>query len=275
MLQQTQVSRVLHDYYFQFLNRFPSLLALSRAREDEVLHAWQGLGYYSRARNMKKTATLVPHGLPASYKQLRKLPGIGEYTANAVLCFGFHKRAAIVDANIKRVLKRLYAQKDDKDLQQKAQKFLNTHHPFDHNQAMLDLGALVCTPKNPHCTACPLVAICAGKDDPESFSQKKKIQTVTKNLHLLVRTAGDKIAVQKSSQTLYKNLWGFEQYDSTPGGDYLGGFGHSYTKYRLKVYVYRQQTERILQGQQWVSLREMRSLPMSALARKALDFVLQ
>ncbi len=275
MLQQTQVSRVLHDYYFQFLNRFPSLGALAVAHEDEVLRAWQGLGYYSRARNMKKTASLCPQGLPTEYKQLLALPGIGEYTANAVLCFGFHKPAAIVDANIKRVLKRLHGQQDDKDLQQKAQAFLNRQRPFEHNQALLDLGSLVCTPKNFQCSRCPLQTACRGKDDPERFSRKKKTQSIAKTLHLLVRTDGARIAMQKSSKALYKNLWGFEEYEHNPGGKYLGSFRHSYTKYRLQIHVYQTQTGEIAKGQKWVALSQTRDLAMSALAQKALAFVLQ
>lgn len=164
MLQQTQLSRVLESYYFPFLTRFPTLSVLADSSEQEVLHAWQGLGYYSRARYMHHTARICQERhagmLPASLKSLRALPGIGDYTAGAIWCFGFGGRTHFADSNIARVLRRLVAQDlSAKPLLTLAQRLYSKNACFDYHQALIDLGALICT-RSPKCHACPLQSLC-------------------------------------------------------------------------------------------------------------------
>lgn len=180
MSQQTQISTVIERFYSPFLKAFPTLKDLANAPLEEVLLLWRGLGYYLRAKNLKKSAEICvkEHNsqLPNDYQSLLKLPGIGTYTANAILCFGFREKSACVDANIKRALLRLFGLDPNttaKDLQIKANDFLNLNESFNHNQALIDLGALICSPK-PKCAICPLNPYCLGKNNPEKHTLKKK-----------------------------------------------------------------------------------------------------
>jgi A/G-specific adenine glycosylase len=173
MLQQTQVSRVL-DFYRRFLDHFPDLQALADARPKKVMEAWQGLGYYARARNLHALArhvTTEQDGvIPSEPVALRELPGVGAYTAGAVASFAYEKRAALVDTNVARVLQRVFAPHlhpksgpGMKQLWAIAEQLLprTGKSTWTHNQALMELGALVCTARVAHCTACPLTAGCA------------------------------------------------------------------------------------------------------------------
>lgn len=172
MLQQTQVARVL-DYYARFLMRFPDLPALAKARPAKVREAWQGLGYYARARNLHALAREVTAGegvIPSDPETLRALPGVGAYTAGAVASFAYEKRAALVDTNVARVIHRVFAPDAHpksgpglKRLWQLAEQLLprTGKSSWTHNQAIMELGALVCTARAPQCSACPVRTCCA------------------------------------------------------------------------------------------------------------------
>jgi A/G-specific adenine glycosylase len=174
MLQQTQVSRVL-DFYRRFLERFPDLHALAAAKPQRVLEAWEGLGYYARARNLHRLAqhvTTTRDGvIPHDPADLRSLPGVGAYTAGAVASFAYEKRAALVDTNVARVLHRVFAPDLDpksgaglKRLWQIAEQLLprTGKSTWTHNQALMELGALVCSARSPKCGNCPVKAGCAS-----------------------------------------------------------------------------------------------------------------
>jgi A/G-specific adenine glycosylase len=195
MLQQTQVSRVL-EFWHRFLDRFPSLHHLARASEKQVLRQWQGLGYYARARNLHKLSrAVVREGapawgdpadapiepaadgtaslLPSSAEKLRRLPGIGAYTAGAVSTFAFEKRASLVDTNVARVLARVFAPtlnpkrpRDLKVLWEIAEASLprTGKATWTHNQALMELGALVCTARVKRCERCPVTSICRSAE---------------------------------------------------------------------------------------------------------------
>lgn len=174
MLQQTQVSRVL-GYYHRFLARFPTLDAVARARPTEVREAWRGLGYYARARNLHRLARVVavPYGngrMPDEPEELRQLPGIGAYTAGAVASFAYERRAALVDTNVARVLRRVFAPhleartaKGRRLLWELATDLLprTGRATWSHNQALMELGALVCTARVMRCAECPVRRFCA------------------------------------------------------------------------------------------------------------------
>ncbi|STA73455.1 A/G-specific adenine glycosylase [Campylobacter lari] len=244
MLQQTQVKSVLQNYYFQFLVKFPSLKILAKASEDEVLKAWQGLGYYTRARNLHKSAKICVQKfnakLPFDIKELQKLPGIGEYTAGAIACFGFLQSVAFVDANIKRVLSRFYSLQNPsmKLLTQKAEEFLNYDSAFDHNQALLDIGALVCLPKNAKCEVCPLASFCSGKNEYEKFNLTKKNQYENTILNILIVQKNEQFLLVKSEEKLYFNMYNFLEYKNQKNAKFIGEFKHSYTKYKINAKVY-------------------------------------
>jgi A/G-specific adenine glycosylase len=171
MLQQTQVSRVL-EFYPRFLTRFPSLDHLAAARPARVMEAWEGLGYYARARNLHALARQT-RSLPSDPAELRRLPGIGPYTAGAVASFAFEKRAALVDTNVARVLSRVFAPRlsakrprDMKRLWAIAEQVLprSGKAGWTHNQALMELGALVCTARVKRCTICPVRTICRSRE---------------------------------------------------------------------------------------------------------------
>jgi A/G-specific adenine glycosylase len=177
MLQQTQVSRVV-DYYADFLGRFPTLADVARAKPSRVAEAWDGLGYYARARNLHKLAKRVTDNgrapgntLPSAPEDLRALPGIGAYTAGAVSSFAYERRAALVDTNVARVLERVFAPgtqvkttAGQKTVWSIAESILprTGRATWTHNQALMELGALVCTARVAHCGKCPVRRVCAS-----------------------------------------------------------------------------------------------------------------
>jgi A/G-specific adenine glycosylase len=188
MLQQTQVSRVL-DFYDRFLARFPDLASLASAREGQVVAQWRGLGYYARARNLHKLARRVVREeasvyggvLPSATTTLRTLPGVGAYTAGAVASFAYEQRAALVDTNVARVLARCFAPalnpkrpRDFARLWVIAEAVLppTGRAGWTHNQALMELGALVCTARVKHCGRCPVRTLCGSRttEDGESGS---------------------------------------------------------------------------------------------------------
>jgi A/G-specific adenine glycosylase len=191
MLQQTQVSRVLPKYE-EFLGRFPTLGHVAAAQPAHVMEAWSGLGYYARARNLHRLARHVTRdggagALPADPALLRTLPGIGAYTAGAVASFAYERRAPLVDTNVARVLRRVFAPHLDpktgpgmRALWQIAERTLprRGRDAWAHNQALMELGALVCTARARHCTGCPVTRVCAthaahGCDEEDSSSRKR------------------------------------------------------------------------------------------------------
>ena len=271
MLQQTQVNRVRDEYYPQFLAKFPSLTALANAHQDEVLSAWSGLGYYSRARNLHKTAQTIEPQLPKSEKELVALPGIGRYTASAICSFGHEQAIPVVDTNIARVIKRHFALLEPKDatIWQSATEFVNAKEPRHHNLALMDLGSLICLPKNPKCQECPLEQECKGKSDPERYTQTKKKVYESLELFYGVYIKDDKIALQISKERMYKDMLILPTVDPLEE-NFLGSFKHSYTKYRLTVNLYKMeecQEESVL-----LALDKLEDSPISSLTKKAQKF---
>jgi A/G-specific adenine glycosylase len=186
MLQQTRVAAVI-PYYERFLAHFPKVRALAEAPQEEVLRLWSGLGYYSRARNLQKAAQQIVarHGgeFPKEEKAAMALSGVGPYTGAAILSIAFNAKHAVLDGNVARVLARLGAVRGDlresrrwQSLQTTAQELLDPKAPGDWNQAMMELGAMVCTPRAPQCLLCPVAKFCRARQsgDPESFPQKRK-----------------------------------------------------------------------------------------------------
>ena len=271
MLQQTQVSRVRDEYYPQFLEKFPTLEALANAPLDEVLAAWSGLGYYSRARNLHATAQIAQTNLPQTEEELLILPGIGQYTASAICSFGYHQNVAVVDTNIARVIKRFFAllNPSHATLWKSAKEFVNHAHARAHNLALMDLGSLVCTPKNPNCQACPLQIECQGKGEPELYTQTKKTQYEALELFYGVWIKEDKIALTQASGNMYKGMLELPTVEPIED-DFIGTFKHSYTKYRLSVNLYRveETTAEIV----WTDIDKLELAPISSLTKKAQKF---
>ncbi len=251
MLQQTQVVTVLERYYFPFLKRFPTLEALGSAPLDDVLKLWEGLGYYNRAKNLHKTAGILLRGqargvapmLPSTIEALIALPGIGQNTAHAVAAFAFRQPVPIMEANVKRILCRVHQLEmpTDKALWEIAYEMVDSVKPFDYNQAMMDIGATVCKPKDPDCLHCPLSDICKGQDDPTRYPSKKKRIVPTREQNIMLTLYNDKLSMRQREGKFLHGLWGFEACEiPLCASEYIGEVQHAYTHFKLrcKVYVY-------------------------------------
>lgn len=284
MLQQTQVATVRARFYEPFLKRFPTIEALANAPTDAVMKAWEGLGYYSRARNLHKAAQQLAAeakeskknrtAMPQQLDGLLALPGIGRNTAHAVLAFGYHQPVAILEANVKRVVARIFALESptDEHLWQGADMLLNTAHPFDYNQAMMDLGSMLCTPKNPDCPHCPANSICIGKTAPEKYPTKKAKKVVpTREVLILVnQDAKGRLQLEQRNEKLLGGLWGFPQLPLTPAKT-IGTVTHAYSHFKLIGYVQVRITSQ-LTGK-WFRPSEIKELALSKLDHKVLALV--
>lgn len=290
MLQQTQVSTVLARFYHPFLKRFPTVEALADAPREAVMKAWEGLGYYSRAANLHKTAIAVteaaratrrnsPATLPDNFDALLALPGIGRNTAHAVLAFAFHQPVAIMEANVKRIVARVFAYETptDEQLWSGAKTLLDSTNPFHHNQAMMDLGAAICTPKNPACGICPAAAICKGKTDPTRYPAKKnKKQIPTREVIITVRqNAHNKLYLTTRSDRLLGGLYGFPQTptETIPAAGYLGKVTHTYSHFKCLGHVVIEHHRTAANAKDWYSRDEITALPLSTLDHKVLALV--
>lgn len=222
MLQQTRVETVL-SYYERFLSRFPDLASLAAASEAEVLKEWEGLGYYSRARNLWRGAKQVMEeyggSLPADPDSLQKISGIGPYTAGAIASIAFDVPVPAVDGNVIRVISRLYGISDNaqdppvrRRIEELAAALVPPERPGDHNQAVMDLGATVCVPGTPDCTRCPLTAYCAAYREGNAADlpvlPKAKPQRIIPYALLLLRSDG-RVLIGQRSERLLQGLWCF------------------------------------------------------------------
>ncbi len=203
MLQQTTVAAVI-PYYERFLQRFPTIERLAAASLDDVIGLWAGLGYYSRARNLHRAAQQIVAGqgvFPETLEELMALPGVGRSTAGAILSIAFNKPAPILDGNVRRVLVRLFAWREDprssraeKQLWQWAEILTPAEHPHDYAQAIMDLGATICLPRVPICAICPLQELCQalkeGCTDLLPVARKQKKVPVRHQVALLIECSG-------------------------------------------------------------------------------------
>ncbi len=269
MLQQTQANRVQEKFYPQFLREFPTLKDLASAQEEEILALWSGLGYYRRARNLYKSANICGGVLPHTQKELTSLPGIGRYTASAICSFGLQQSIPVVDTNIARVIKRVFALESPKEREiwKKAEEFLNLASSKEHNLALMDLGSLVCTPKNPQCCICPLETVCQGKTDPQSYTKTVKKTYESLELFYGVWIKNNHIALTQAEGNMYQGM--LELPITEPiEENFLAEFKHSYTKYRLKVQLFAmsEYNKEVI----WADLSAISSYPISSLVKKAL-----
>lgn len=297
MLQQTTVATVI-PYYERFMNRFPDLASLARAEEDEVLALWSGLGYYSRARNLRHAARqiLETHGggFPRDVETAMTLKGVGRYTASAVTSMAYGTPAAVVDGNVRRVLSRLHAVANlrDSEALAKAQSVLSTRSPGAWNEAMMELGAVVCTPRNPRCDACPIAASCRGRERAEYWSAgRSRRPTVPTVVEIALVQRGGKILLTRNPEGglmggLYELPHGGLPRKTAPAerlrDRYQGTlrierevavtFRHAITHHRIEARVFRADLaarSRLLGGS-FHGIPEALALPLGALTRKAL-----
>lgn len=307
MLQQTQVDTVI-PYYRRWLKRFPTLRALAEASQQEVLALWEGLGYYSRARNLHRAAQAVmrDHGgrLPRSVDELRALPGVGRYTAGAIASIAFNQPAAALDGNVKRVLARVFnytgdvkTPRGENDLWALAESLLPAERPGDHNQALMDLGALICTPRAPACLLCPVRALCQaqqlGVQEARPITRPRLPVPHHTMLVGVVYKRGRVLLVQRPADDLLGGLWAFPSVRAADGqpqaqglqrgmraslgvrvrvGEHIHTLRHAYSHFRVTAHVFDcawqagQPKARL--RVKWAPIRTLPDYPMGKIDRR-------
>lgn len=283
MLQQTRVAAVI-PYFERFLERFPTPAALAAAPQADVLAAWAGLGYYSRARNLQAAARQMNGAFPSDYESIRALPGIGDYTAAAVGSIAFGLPHAAVDGNVLRVLSRVANDASDiaspktrARFQQLAGDLLDRRRPGDFNQAMMELGATLCLPRQPQCLLCPVAALCrglqAGRQNELPVKSPKAAPTVIDRTILIVERTGKLLMWQRpSEQRKLGGFWEFPEADHFPDlklGKPVGVFRHSIMNHNYRITVCPGELRTIPSGFEWIAVSEWQRLPVSTTAKKA------
>jgi len=276
MLQQTQVATVLARYYFPFLKKFPSLAALAKAKQTDVLKAWQGLGYYNRALNLHHAAKQCRGTLPENVEALMELKGIGRNTAHAVAAFAYRQPVPVLEANVKRVLSRIFAlsKPNDKELWHKAELLLDHKNPFDYNQAMMDIGAILCKRRSPLCHECPATNICKGKNTPEAYPAPKikKATPVRHKTIVVPQNAQGRFHATPRTTRFLNGLYHFKEAASTPQKAIkLGHVRQQYSHFTLEADVYMKNSAS--NGKGWYSLAQLKKLPMSMAEQKILKML--
>ncbi len=311
MLQQTQVATVI-PYYQQFITALPDIASLANADEDTVLHLWTGLGYYSRARNLHQTARIIHNDLqgkfPNTVDGLSALPGIGQSTAGAIVSIAFQRRAAILDGNVKRVLARYHAVAGwpgqtpvARILWQHAETHTPKKRVADYSQAIMDLGATVCTRSKPDCAQCPLAANCRARanDTIADYPGKKpkKILPVKQTRMMLIENPAGHILLNKRPPTgIWGGLWAFpeiglEQDPEDFCQHYLGEtpttintikpHRHTFSHFHLEIHPLhiqlKQSPRRIMEQQQqlWYNMQQPQAIGLSAPTKKLLKLITQ
>ncbi len=292
MLQQTRVATVI-PYYERFLSVFPNPAALANAGEEQLLGAWAGLGYYSRVRNMQRAAQQMPEGVfPRTWDEIRELPGVGEYTAAAVGSIAFGLPHAAVDGNVLRVLSRVTNEAGDigsavvrERLRATAEELLDRERPGAFNQAMMELGATVCVPKDPACLLCPVAASCEARKLGRQNELPVKLRRMTihrKTRRVFVVRRGASVLLWRRTNRAEKlaGFWELPEEEhfagSVPRGKLAGVFRHAITnhQYVFEVHVVGERRDAPeLRGDldsRWVRVGEDSDVVVSTTVRKAL-----
>jgi A/G-specific adenine glycosylase len=279
MLQQTQVRTVI-PFYQNWLKRFPDFETLAAAPESAVLHAWQGLGYYRRARNLHAAAKVVVRqhqgALPCDPNKIRELPGMGRYTSNAVATFAFNRSVPIVEANITRVLARLFDIRVAVDsgpgreqLWQSAESLLPNTNPLKFNSALMELGALVCG-RTPRCRICPVKSFCRAPN-PESLPIKKpRRQTVhVTESHAFVRQ-NRRILLEKCSGR-WRGMWMLPTLESRPVRlPPIHSAVFPFTHHRITLQIFRTSPAKSQRNRRWISFHQLNDVPIPSPHRRAI-----
>jgi A/G-specific adenine glycosylase len=315
MLQQTRVEAVI-PYFEKWMRLFPTIRALAEASEQDVLTAWEGLGYYSRARNLHKAAIIVAakYGgeLPRDLDRLRDLPGIGRYTLGAVSSIAFGLNVPALDGNIKRVYSRIFditepvdSPRGEKILWEIAETYLPGQEAGDYNQALMDLGATICVPKNPRCSICPLLRFCEARSHGTQNERPVKLpkKDVPHHLHAagVILKQGRVLLARRPSHGLLGGMWEFP--NGRVEGDPLAGLAkalktgyglrlrvsrrsiqnrellgvvqHGYSHFSVDVYAYLCEVEAVprTENLKWVWIKNLDRYPMGKIDRQIAHIV--
>jgi A/G-specific adenine glycosylase len=286
MLQQTRVATVI-PYYRAFLDRFPDIATLAAAPEQDVLAAWAGLGYYSRAKNLRRAARAMAGTFPDTHESIRATAGIGDYTAAAIASIAFGEPHAAVDGNVIRVIARLTGETaltteaaTRRRIADTADTLLDRNDPGSFNQAMMELGATVCLPRDPQCLVCAVAAHCAARksglhNEIPRRPAPAESRRVSRTLYLV--TDGEALLLWKRPPEA-RRLGGFwdipesTQLGEAVPGPVLGRFRHSITNTRYELTVVAATISGKPAGFDWLDTRDLAEVPLTTVARKALRF---
>lgn len=273
MLQQTRVAAVI-DYYERFLRLFPTVEALASAKEDQVLTAWSGLGYYRRARNLQAAAKMIVnklHGsVPSTSAALRELPGIGRYTSAAIASIAYGEPLAVVDGNVERVLERMDGKaRSGESVWIRAQELLEPKAAGDWNQAMMELGATVCTPLAPACGQCPVKRWCKlpGHDVRKAQPARNKRELI---YGFTIR--GEKLYLRQRAkdESLMPLMWELPTIAESTDLNVAARLKHSITNSDYAITIVRIEASAVPKGGRWVSIASLSELPLTGITRKVL-----
>jgi A/G-specific adenine glycosylase len=311
MLQQTQVTTVI-PYYQKFIKSFPTIHHLAKSDLSKVLKVWEGLGYYSRARNLHRASQIVLtrfHGkIPETLKDLLDLPGIGRSTAGSILSFAFHKDAPILDGNAKRVLSRLFAvssnpvkSKTEGLLWQISESLIPKGFSNPFNQALMDLGSMLCTPKDPQCPRCPLHRFCKGRASgkPERYPPKELKRTIphVESVSAVIKKNGQVLLNPRPPSGLLGGLWEFPNWRIEGKGrlrlrlrlrntikkemglnvkvdELIGVLHQTFSHFKLTLHVYYCIAMGKNKKGRWVAVGNLHLLPMSRIHRRIAESIL-
>jgi A/G-specific adenine glycosylase len=273
MLQQTRVVAVI-EYYERFMQLFPTVAELAAAREESVLAAWSGLGYYRRARSLHAAARKIVDELdgrvPSTSATLRELPGIGRYTSAAIASIAYDEPIAVVDGNVERVLHRLDGVERNGDfVWTRAQELLAPRAAGDWNQAMMELGATICTPAAPTCEACPVQTWCKlpGHDVRRAQPARKKKELVC---GLAIRKDRVYLVQRGKRESLMASMWDLPTVETSASVDVLARMKHSITSSDYTVVVVSLDGRALPKGGKWVPVADLGEVALTGIARKAL-----
>lgn len=307
MLQQTRTETVA-GYYDRFLKRFPTVRALAEADEQEVLKLWEGLGYYSRARNLHRAAGIVYHEyngvIPASYEIVRSLPGVGDYTAAAVCSIAFGLPYPAIDGNLTRVISRVHGIREDvgipsvrREIRRLAEENIDRERPGDWNQALMDIGASLCVPGTPDCAYCPLNAQCdaCANEDADMLPVRAAAKPpVPMDVGVALVTCGGRILLMQREAALLRGLWVFALCESGSGEQDmenrlralgldprfaadLGEARHVFTHrvWNMRLYHFTVEKQAQIKNAIWADADILSALPLPTAMKKARQIAIE
>ena len=282
MLQQTQVVTVI-PYFNRFINKIPNLKKLSTIQDNELIKLWEGLGYYSRARNLKKTAKIIiskHHGkIPNNYEDLISLPGIGNYTANAILAIAFNKSYIPLDGNIERVLKRYLYLKKDKEIQkdnliEKKSIFGISSRASDYAQALMELGAMICKPKNPECSKCPISKNCKSYKKKDFDLAKITKKNKEKYFILKVYKKNQKYLLVKNTKfNFLKNLAIFPMEELSKPKNFNENFNFKMSNMNMNIKIQYLKNLKKFPSSYWFDKRRLDNYMLPTFTKKVVKYL--
>ena len=289
MLQQTRVETVLkRGFYERWLARFPTVQKLAEAADDELLKAWEGLGYYRRAQHLRAAARVIveKHGgeFPRSWVDIRALPGVGNYTAGAVAAFAYGEPAAMVDGNVGRVLSRLFDYQEPvdgaagkKQLEAWSRSLVDPLHAREFQGGMMELGQTICARQSPACSHCPVARFCQVRNPEELPVKKEAVKIERVDEWVLWMRQGSRVYLERETGSRRKGLWRLPVLSSAPGGEVILRIRYPITRYQVTMHVLRASIRDLRErtGGTWFGEPDLAAVALASPDRRAVERLLK